>query len=281
MLFTNSDNAKKIEIDLILEAIFHRYEYDFRQYSKSSLQRRIERCLAKYNLRSGAEMIERILYDPKFFESVLSEFSITVTEAFRDPFVFAAIRKKVAPVLKTYPFIKIWHAGCAGGEEVYSMAIILHEMGLLARADIYATDFNRNALTGARKGGFPMKNLPLYSSNYLKSGGVKSFSDYYTQRNDVLYFHSYLRERISFVHHNLVHDKSFGEMHLIFCRNVLIYFDRELQIQVVQLFGNSLVNRGFLCLGAQETIKFIDPVNMYEPFFEKAKIYRRKNQRGI
>ena len=268
-------DSKEIEIDLVLEAIFRRYKYDFRQYTRSSLKRRIERCLIKYRLRNGAEMAERISDDSDFFRTIIAELSVTVTEAFRDPLVFASIRNQVIPILRTYPFIKIWHAGCAGGEEAYSMAILLHEMGILERTVLYATDLNPDALSRAKEGVFAAKVLPLYRSNYQKSGGMRNFSNYYTEKSNSLCFRDFLRKKISFIQHNLVHDKSFGAMHMIICRNVLIYFNRELQTEVLKLFGNSLVNHGFLCLGSQENRKFIDPNRIYKPFLEKERIYRK------
>jgi len=270
-------DISKIELTPVFEAISCQYGYSLDKYSKKFLQRRIEKCLIKYKLRDTIEMAARLKRDQRFFESILLEFSVLVTEAFRDPSVFLAIRKNVIPILKTYPFIKIWHAGCASGEEAYSMAIILHETGLLERATIYATDFNGEALSKSYEGKISEKALSLYAQNYQEAGGTRSFSNYYIEKNGVLYFCDFLRKKILFAHHNLAHDETFSEMHMVFCRNVMIYFDKELQTRAIHLFGNSSVHRGFLCLGNKESIKFINSNNIYEPFLEKERIYRKKS----
>jgi chemotaxis protein methyltransferase CheR len=266
----------EIEIRLLLEAIYLKYGYDFRQYGKAHLKRRILRRLGLSQLASISEMQHRILIDRDFFETLLLDLSINVSEMFRDPHFYLAVRQEVVPELKTYPFVRIWHAGCATGEEVYSMAIMLTEEGLYERSQIYATDFNEVILQRAREGIYPVSAVREYTSNYQKAGGTGSFSDYYTAKYDAVIFHQKLREKIVFADHNLATDGVFGEMHLIFCRNVLIYFEKELQQRAIQLFYESLRPGGFLCLGAKESLRFTDLEDRFETFLAPEKIYRKK-----
>ncbi len=265
-----------IEIELFLQAIYMRYGYDFRNYGKAHIKRRVRHRISVSGFQSITEMIHKILYDPVFYQEVLQDLSITVTEMFRDPDFYRAIRREVVPLLKTYPFIKIWHAGCATGEEVYSMAILLKEEGLLKRTQIYATDFNQLALQKARNGIYPVERIREFTRNYQQSGGKASFSDYYNARYESVILNDSLKENIVFADHNLVTDGVFGEMNLIICRNVMIYFDKELQNKVIRLFHDSLVPGGFLCLGSKESLRFAASAGHFETISENEKIYRKK-----
>ncbi len=268
---------QNIEIMLLLEALYLKYGYDFRNYAKTSLKRRILRRLSNSGLRNISEMQHRLLHDTVFLENLLLDFSINVTEMFRDPFFYQAIRKRVIPYLKTYPFIKVWHAGCATGEEVYSMAILLKENGLHKRAQIYATDYNDIVLQKAKTGIFPIERLQKYTANYQKAGGTESFSDYYTSDSENVVMDKTLKENIVFANHNLVTDGVFNEMNLILCRNVLIYFNKTLQNRVIGLFRDSLCHHGFLCLGSKESLGFMGHSKEFEDVAKTEKIYRRKN----
>jgi chemotaxis protein methyltransferase CheR len=270
------DEIEDIEIDLLLEAVFRRYGYDYRNYARASARRRIVHLLKKTGQKTVSEMIPRLLYDREFFADILSAFSITVTEMFRDPGFYRALREEVIPYLKTYPFIKVWHAGCATGEEVYSLAIFLKEEGFYDRSTIFATDINDAALARAKEGIYSLENMKQNSLNYQKAGGGASFSDYYQAHYDSIIMNQSLKKHITFANHNLVTDSSFGEMHLVFCRNVLIYFDRTLQNRVLRLFDDSLIHGGFLCLGTKETIQFSDVEAAFEQIDKRQTIYRKK-----
>lgn len=271
----NRAETERIEIELLLEAIFQRYGYDFRSYSRASIERRTRQFLTTSGCASVSEMIPRVLHDEQFFSRLAKFFSISVTEMFRDPFFYAALREKVVPLLKTWPHVKIWHAGCATGEEVYSLAIVLEEAGLLERATIYATDFNDAALSKAREGIYELSKLRQATENYQQSGGTESFSDYYHARYDAATMDGALRQRITFSNHNLASDSAFGDMHLVFCRNVLIYFNRELQNRALGLLTESLVHGGFLCLGSKEDLQFTQVSDDYAKVDERARIYKR------
>jgi chemotaxis protein methyltransferase CheR len=265
-----------IEIRLFLEAIYLKYGYDFRNYSNAHMKRRIQRRIADAGLKNISEMQHKVIYDKEFFKVLLSDFSINVTEMFRDPSFYKAFRKTVIPILKTYPFIRIWHAGCSSGEEVYSMAILLKEEGLYERSQIYATDFNNIVLQKAREGIYPIENIKEYTRNYQHAGGNTSFSEYYVANYDSVILDQSLKKKITFADHNLVTDGVFGEMHVIICRNVLIYFNRELQNNVIKLFSDSLSNGCFLCLGSKESIKFSSSSDNFENVIDSEKIYRKK-----
>lgn len=267
---------EQIGMNLLLEAIYLKYGYDFRNFAKAHLRRRIDRRLNLDGIPHLGEMQNRLLQDRAFFEKILLDFSINTTEMFRDPSFYKAMRTEVIPVLKTYPFIKIWHAGCSTGEEVYSMAILLKEEGLYDRAQIYATDFNEPILKKAREGIYPIDQIKEYTLGYQKAGGLESFADYYTARYDSAIIDNSLKRNIVFAGHNLATDGVFGEMNLIVCRNVLIYFNKELQNRVVGLFCNSLCRNGFLCLGSKETIRFTEYDHDFEPFVAHEKIYRKR-----
>ena len=265
-----------IEVDLLLEGIFRRYGHDFRHYARSSITRRIKQAMGKFDSPSISEMTRRVLYEPSFFQKLIGEFSITVTEMFRDPPVYKVFRQEVVPFLKTYPYIKIWHAGCATGEEVYSLAILLKEEGVYEKCMIYATDFNDEALETARHGIYPISEIKLWSSNYHKSGGPYSLSEYYHADYDSIRMDQDLAKNITFANHNLAVDAVFGEMHLVLCRNVLIYFDQNMQNRALRLFSDSLIRGGFLCIGTKESLRFSEVDDLYEAFQSKLKIFRKK-----
>ncbi|ALG66843.1 CheR family methyltransferase [Beggiatoa leptomitoformis] len=270
-------DIQNIEIQLLLQAIYLKYGYDFRNYAKASLKRRIEHRLLKDKLSSISAMQHRLLYDEDFFSNLLLDLSINVTEMFRDPDFYQAIRKNVIPHLQKFPFLKIWHAGCSTGEEVYSMAILLKEEGLYERTQIYATDMNEVVLRQAKQGIFSMSRLKQYTANYQKAGGTESFSDYYAAHYDHVVMDKSLKENILFSDHNLATDGVFGEMNLIMCRNVMIYFDRDLQNRVFRLFHESLCAGGVLCLGSKETIRLSAYTNAFDDIVKEEKIYLKNN----
>ncbi len=270
-----TNENEKIEFDLILQAIYQKYGYDFRDYAKASIRRRLRYRLSQSNLRTISEMQHKLLNDKKFFDTLLLDLTINVTEMFRDTSFFKTLRDTVIPELKKQPFIKLWHAGCSSGEEIYSTAILLKENGMYESSLIYATDTNEIVLDKAKSGIFPIDKMKDYTINYRKSGGLASFADYYTARYDNAIMDNSLRKNIVFSNHNLVTDSVFGEMDMIVCRNVLIYFNRELQERVFRLFRDSLRPGGFLCLGSKETIKFSLYSNDFENVAENEKIYRR------
>ncbi len=267
----------KIELHLLLEAIRMKYGYDFSGYTEDTLRRRVLANVSKAGLSSVSEMIPKVLGDPLFFERLVYDMSITVTEMFRDPPVYLALREKVIPVLKTYPYINIWHAGCATGQEVYSMAILLKEEGLYERSQIYATDINDDALAKGREGIYPAEEMNVYTRNYQLSGGKKSFADYYHAKYDNAMIDKSLKKNVTFANHNLVTDGVFAEIHLLLCRNVFIYFNKQLQNQVLGLFRESLCRGGFLCMGSSESVNFSDVACDFVDICAKEKIYQKKS----
>jgi chemotaxis protein methyltransferase CheR len=271
-----NNDTSELEILLLLEAVYQKYGYDFRQYSKAHIRRRIMNRMKLSGLEDISQIQSRVLKDETFAYELLQDLSITVTEMFRDQDFYRSVRENVVPVLKTYPFIKIWHAGCATGEEAYSMAIMLQEEGLYERTTIYATDFNQRALNRAKEGIFSNKMMAEYTSNYQLSGGKESFSNYYTSSYDNVIMNQSLRNNIVWAHHNLVTDSVFAEVHLILCRNVLIYFDKNLQNKVQKLFYDSLINGGILCLGSKEGLRFTDFSEEYTGLDKKQRIFKKK-----
>ncbi len=271
----NTNENEKIEFELILQAIYQKYGYDFRDYAKASIRRRLRYRLSKSNLKSISEMQHKLLHDKEFFDTLLLDLTINVTEMFRDPSFFKAIREIVIPELKKQPFIKVWHAGCSSGEEIYSTAVLLKENGINESSLIYATDTNEIVLGKAKSGIFPIERMKDFTANYRKAGGLASFADYYTARYDNAIMDNSLKKNIVFSNHNLVTDSVFGEMDMIICRNVLIYFNRKLQDRVFKLFRDSLRSGGLLCLGSKETIRFSSYSDNFENVAEKEKIYRR------
>ncbi|MFP4071928.1 MAG: CheR family methyltransferase [Desulfovibrionales bacterium] len=271
----HESDIEDLEISLLLEAIYLRYGHDFRQYARASVRRRVRRVLQQTSVASVSELISRIVHDESFFEDILGEFSITVTEMFRDPGYYRSLRANVIPYLKTYPFVRIWHAGCATGEEVYSTAIILEEEGFYDRVTLFATDFNAMALQAAAEGIYPLDKMRTFTENYQAAGGKRSFADHYQALRDAAIVNASLKRNITFADHNLVTDGVFSEMHFISCRNVLIYFNRELQNRVLDLFCESLVHGGMLALGSKESIRFTSVEHKFEAVDEKWKIYRK------
>jgi chemotaxis protein methyltransferase CheR len=274
---TRAYNAdlERIEIQLLLEGIHRHYGFDFRAYAYASLRRRIWKRLDAEHLRTISALQERVLHDPTLMERLLLDLSINVTAMFRDPAFYVAFRRDVIPALRTYPFIRIWHAGCSTGEEAYSMAILLEEEDLYDRTRIYATDINEVVIRKAKEGIFPLDRMQEYTQNYLRAGGTRSFSEYYTAMYDGALFAPRLMRNIVFSQHNLVTDRSFAECNVILCRNVLIYFDRTLQQRVHSLFYESLPVYGYLGLGSKESLRFTGFEDNYEQVDRREKIYRK------
>lgn len=266
---------EEIEIDLLLEALHRAYGYDFRSYARASVERRTRQFLATSGCTTVSELMGRVLRDKVLFARLVQHFSISVTEMFRDPFVYQMIRSEVVPMLRTWPYVKIWHAGCATGEEAYSLAIVLKEEGLYDRATIFATDFNDAALEKAKAGIYAIDKVQEATRNYHKAGGRASFAEYYHARYDAAALDNALKTHLTFANHNLVCDGVFGEMHLVFCRNVLIYFDRDLKNRALWLFTESLVHGGFLCLGTREDLRFSEVEEKYEIVNRETKIYKK------
>jgi chemotaxis protein methyltransferase CheR len=271
----SQDRNTDIELRLLIEAIYLKYSYDFRDYSGASVKRRVNHALRQFECATISALQERVLHDPSAFMQLLQFLTIPVSEMFRDPSHFLAIRQEVVPLLRTYPSIKIWIAGCSTGEEVYSMAILLREEGLLERTIIYATDINPSSLEKAKQGIFSMENVRAYTENYQKAGGQRAFSDYYTSAYDYAIFDKTLRENVTFADHSLATDSVFSETQLISCRNVLIYFNKKLQDRAFGLFHDSLCHRGFLVLGSKETLDFSAYSSHFEPLVKPERIYRK------
>lgn len=264
-----------LEIQLLLEGVHRYYGFDFRDYAIASIKRRIWNLIQMDKLTSISRLQEKILHDPVYMERFLLNLSVNVTGMFRDPSFYLAFRTQVIPLLRTYPSIRIWHAGCATGEEVYSMAILLWEEGIYQRCRIYATDMNETALKQARSGIFTARQMQDYASLYHQAGGKQQLSEYYAISYDCAVIHSYLKENIVFATHNLATDASFNEFHVIVCRNVLIYFNTQLQARVYQLFHDSLRRFGILGLGQQETLKFSPHQQDYKPVEAQTRLYRK------
>jgi chemotaxis protein methyltransferase CheR len=272
---TAGAELERIEIDLLLEGVYRHYGLDFRGYALGSLKRRLARRMREEGVPTLSALQDKVLHDPDAMERLLVALSISVTAMFRDPSFYRAFREKVVPLLRTYPFIRVWNAGCATGEETLSLAIVLQEEGLLGRSRIYATDFNAGVVDRARLGEFPLSRMKAYTENYQKAGGSGEFSQYYTADGPVARFSQDLLKNVVFAKHNLVSDGSFNEFHGILCRNVLIYFGTPLQKRVHELFHDSLVNFGVLGLGHKETIRFTHLEHCYEAIDAREKLYRR------
>lgn len=264
-----------LELDLLLEAVYRRYGYDFRGYAQASLRRRLWRRADLEGLRSLSGLQERILHDPLCMGRLLADLSINVTAMFRDPGFHQALRRDVLPELRTHPFVRVWVAGCATGEEVVSVAIALREEGMLDRTRIYATDMDADVLARARTGAFGVEKVRDYTRNYLAAGGTEAFSAYYSVSGERAIFDPELLRHVVFAQHNLATDHSFNEFNVVICRNVLIYFGRELQDRVLRLFDESLPRRGVLALGRKETLRGTAIEDRYEAVVEAERIYRR------
>jgi len=265
-----------IEIRLLLEAIFRKYHYDFRGYSMASLKRRLRLALQHFGCRSYSQLQDRVLHDPSILTQMLGFLTVQVSELFRDPFYFKTLRERVVPHLRTYPSLKVWVAGCSAGEELYSLAILFREEGLESRTQFYATDINPDALKKAEAGVYDLDRIQLFTENHQKSGGKSSLSDYYTAAYGAASFDKTLRKRVVFSDHSLVSDAVFAEMQLISCRNVLIYFDRDLQDRAIGLFKDSLDRRGFLGIGAKESLRFSKHAEAFSEFARDERIYQKR-----
>lgn len=271
----SSDAAEDAEIRILLDRIFDQYGYDFREYSWSSLRRRVLSTQSILGCKSVAELTKQVQEDPQFFVRFISNLTVNVTEMFRDPTVYARIREVVIPVLKTYPSIRIWHAGCSTGEEVYSMAILLKESGLYEKSFLYATDLNPLVLEKAKAAIYPAAQIQVYTANYQQAGGRESFADYYTVKDNRITLADSLKKNILFSPHNLAVDQVFSEVHVVFCRNVLIYFSKPLQERVLSLCHESLIHRGFMILGTKETTELTAVDSSFEKVDRLARIYRK------
>ena len=263
------------EVELLLNEVLTRYGYDFTGYSPASVRRRINRLFSLDHFRNFDQFRNKVLNDKHYIRRFVQEITVNVTEMFRDPSFYKLLREQVLPVLATYPFIRIWHAGCSTGEEVYSMAILLKEAGIMHKSLLYATDINPGVLDQLAKGIYPLRHLKQFSENYILSGGKEDFSSYYTAKYDLAKLDDELRSKMIVSTHNLVSDRSFNEFQLIICRNVLIYFSKTLQDKVLELFDSSLETRGFLALGSKEQVKFAGIGKKYEQLDPKEKIWRK------
>lgn len=268
--------TEDIELWLLLEAIFQKYNYDFRNYAMASIKRRMKQAKERYDCKSYSALQDLILHDTVIFTELISYLTIQVSEMFRDPSYFKAIREQVIPHLRTYPSLKVWVAGCSAGEELYSLVILFREEKLEERTLFYATDINPDALKKAEVGVYGLDRIPLFTENHRNSGGKSSLSDYYTADYGAAVFKKNLRDRVVFSDHSLVSDQVFAEMQLISCRNVLIYFTRELQDRALGLFKDSLGRKGFLGLGSKESIRFSAHSAAFTDFSRADKLYQRE-----
>lgn len=270
------ESVEDIEIRLLLEALYQRYHYDFRRYARASIKRRLRQAREQMGFATLTELQNGLLHDPSMLTRLLDYLTIQVSEMFRDPSYYRALRETVIPHLRTYPSLKVWIAGCSTGEELYSFVILFREEGLEQRTLFYATDINSAALSAAERGVYPLDRIKTFTTNHRKSGGKSSLSDYYTADYRRAMFDKSLRNRVVFSDHSLVTDAVFAEMHLISCRNVLIYFDREFQDRAVGLFRDSLARNGFLGLGSKESLHFSEHASAFTPLVREEKIYQRR-----
>lgn len=270
-----TSKIEDIEIQLLLEALYQRYHYDFRHYARASIKRRLKQACDRFGFETFSILQERLLHDSTILPSLLDYLTVQVSEMFRDPTYFRAIRDKVVPHLQTYPSLKVWVAGCSSGEELYSLTILFREEGLEQRTLFYATDINQDALRKAEAGIFGLDRMRLFTENHRRSGGKSSLSDYYKAAYGRASFDKSLRQNVVFSDHSLATDAVFAEMHLISCRNVLIYFDRPLQDRALALFKDSLARKGFLGLGAKESLRFSNQASSFIDFVREEKLYQR------
>ena len=266
---------EEVEIDLLLEAVYRIRGFDFRDYARASVRRRIQNRLIGERVDTITRLLDKILHDGSCMDRFVLGLSVNVSAMFRDPGFFRALREQVFPLLRASPYIRIWQAGCSTGEEIYSLAILLTEEGLIDRCRIYATDINERVLEKACEGIYPLQRMQNYTQNYIQAGGTRSFSEYYTAAYDNAIFRPALREQVVFATHNLVSDGPFNEFHLILCRNVMIYFNRRLQDRVHRLLHDSLSNLGVLGLGAKETLSLTPLENCYAALNAPHRLYRR------
>lgn len=267
----------EIEFRLLIEAIYQMYHYDFRDYAVASLKRRLRTAMVRYDCQSVSQLQERLLHDPRFFSALLNFLTVPVSEMFRDPGYFRAIREQVVPLLRTYPSVKIWVAGCSTGEEVYSLAILLHEEGLLERTLIYGTDINPQTLEKAEAGVYDVDRIAAFTDNHRRSGGRSSLSDYYVAAYGRAVFNKSLRRRVVFSDHSLATDNVFAEVQLVSCRNVMIYFNRELQDRALGLFREALCRKGFLGIGSKESLRFSAESESFDDFVREERIFQKRD----
>ncbi|MCC6533165.1 MAG: protein-glutamate O-methyltransferase CheR [Burkholderiales bacterium] len=270
------EDAFDHELKLLLDAIYHRYQHDFRHYALASLRRRVSQAMQRFGCRSVSQLQDRILHEPEVFAQTLEYFTVQVSEMFRDPDYFRALRAEVVPFLRTYPSVKLWIAGCSTGEEVISLAIVLDEEDVLDRSLIYATDINPKALGVAKAGVYPIARMAQFSASYLAAGGTRSLSDYYHAAYGSAIFDRSLRQRVLYADHSLATDAVFSEVHFVSCRNVLIYFDRELQNRALGVFHEALVHRGYLGLGSRESLRFSALAASLEELPGRQRLYRKR-----
>jgi chemotaxis protein methyltransferase CheR len=270
-----ADTIEDIEIELLLEAVYQHYHYDFRHYARASIKRRLLHARSQLGYDSISAIQADVLRDKTMLPRLLDYLTVQVSEMFRDPSYFRALREKVIPHLRTYASLKVWVAGCSNGEELYSLSILFREEGLAHKTMFYATDINPGALKAAEAGVYPLDQIRLFTANHQKAGGHSSLSDYYTADYGRAVFDKSLRSQVVFSDHSLVTDAVFGEMHLISCRNVLIYFNRDLQNRAIGLFRDSLARRGFLGLGSKESLRFSEHADAFSEFVGDEKIYQR------
>jgi chemotaxis protein methyltransferase CheR len=273
---TCSSSTDVLEIELLLDALYRAHDYDFRGYARPSLTRRLAQAREHFGCRSYSQLQDLLLHDPAALPRLLGYLTVQVSEMFRDPGYFRALRQEVVPHLKTYPSLKVWVAGCGAGEELYSLAILFREEGLEDRTVFYATDIDRDALKKAEAGIYQLDRLASFTTNHRRSGAKGSLSEYYHAGSRAAVFDKTLRKRMVFAEHNLASDAVFAEVHLTSCRNVLIYFDRPLQSRAIGLFTEALVRKGFLGLGDKETLRFTGHVEAFEPFVSTARVYRKR-----
>jgi chemotaxis protein methyltransferase CheR len=266
-----------IELRLLIDAIYHKYHYDFRGYAMASLKRRMASAMARFGCSTLSQLQDKLLHDATAFPPLLDYLTVQVSEMFRDPGYYKALRDEVVPLLRTYPSLKVWVAGCSAGEEAYSLAILLREEGLLERTLIYATDINTDALKRAEAGVYPLEQIALYTQNHQRSGGRSSLSEHYTAAYGRAVFDKSLRKRMVFSDHSLATDSVFAEVHLVSCRNVLIYFDRQLQDRALGLFAGALTRKGFLGLGSKESMRFSAHRDAFDDFVPAERIFQRRS----
>jgi chemotaxis protein methyltransferase CheR len=270
--------TEDIELELLLEAIHRKYHYDFRGYARAALKRRLAQARDRFQCQSLSQLQDKVLHDPAVLPQLLSLLTVQVSEMFRDPSYFRAIREHVVPHLRTYPSLKVWVAGCSAGEELYSFVILFREEGLESRTLFYGTDIDPEALKKAKAGVYELDHIAQFTENHRRSGGKSSLSDYYTAAYKAAVFDKSLRRRVVFSDHSLVSDSVFAEMHLVSCRNVLIYFDRELQDRALSLFQEALVRKGFLGLGAKETLRFSRHAAAFREFVPQERLYQKEGE---
>lgn len=276
-----TDAVFEIELQLLIDAIRGRYHYDFRDYAKASLRRRLRSALVHFSCKTISQLQDMIVHDETAFTTLLNYLTVQVSEFFRDSGYFLALREQVVPMLRTYPSLKFWIAGCSAGEEAYSLAILLHEENLLERSLIYATDINAHALRQAERGIYALDRVASFTENHRRAGGASSLSDYYTAAYNQAIFSKSLKEHIVFSDHSLATDTVFAEVQMVSCRNVLIYFEKSLQDRAIQLFRDALCRKGFLGLGSRESLMFSAHADAFAPVSAEQRIFQKRDDHGV